>query len=137
MASITPSPREVLFGKGQITSSHPGNRTFRSIVDKQKEDFVATSVRKEKRRIASGIVCEIHRLGGRFLMELGDATTNDDNDARSNNSGDNAVHPKILSKTWKLVDEDRVLDKVLHRLRERNTRRRRPTSSQLSLARRK
>ena len=77
--------------------------------------------RENKRAIAFNIVQQIHNLRppGRFLIE--DKTG--DNSISSNNRAsqyDDTVHPLLLTKAWVQVASDKVMVKVMHRLREKD-----------------
>ena len=117
----------MLFGKGPANNRHPGNKSFRSIVDKQKLLF-AVADRNEKRRIATQIINDILKIGGRFLVEDTSSSvvgggTKKNSEAEKNVKvccDDKFVHPRILAKTWVTVDFDKVMVKVMHRLREKS-----------------
>ena len=63
---------------------------------------------------------QIHNLQppGRFLIEdkTGDHRISSNNGSQS---GDNAVHPLLLKKAWVQVENDKAIDKIMHRLREK------------------
>ena len=116
--------QDVLLGRGSIISQHHGNLQFRLKAKPQKQAF-AQAIRKDKRAIAMGIIHEIQSLDppGRFLMEPTTPTTAASNENKgsggnpcNNNDG---VDPAILSKIWVIVDHEKVMKKVLHRLREK------------------
>mmetsp|Transcript_30851 Transcript_30851/g.66674 ORF Transcript_30851/g.66674 Transcript_30851/m.66674 type:complete len:1679 (-) Transcript_30851:132-5168(-) len=105
--SITPNDDDVLLGRGYNIIVHPGNKLLRSMVQAQKQSFLQ-SKKKSKKQIAIGIVDDIDKLGGRFLIE----------DPRSIN---NSATLSITEKTWICVDKDKAVSKVMHRLREKET----------------
>ena len=61
---------------------------------------------------------------GRFLIEDPDAskitTTKDLVAAAGGGEIESNVHPSILNRVWIIVDMEKALDKVMHRLREKN-----------------
>jgi hypothetical protein len=99
------------------------------LVDAQKEAFDITSVRSEKRAIAVRIISQVNDLQprGRFLRE--DNNTNapqQQMDATATHAtstvalgGGEIVHPSILRKIWVPVENDEAVQKVMHRLREK------------------
>ena len=120
--------QDVLFGKGTIINTHPGNQQFRSLVNSQKQLFGNAKSNKEKRSIVTSIFVTIGHLHppGRFLVEdrrsSSSARSNPINIDGSDQSGVPSlsnIHPTLLTKTWSLVENEKALDKIMHRLRER------------------
>jgi len=77
---------------------------------------------KQKRAIATQIYSHIHSLmpPGRFLVEdrvPGDETRSDR--SYDNYASSSYVHPNLLKKTWLVVDREKALEKIMHRLREK------------------
>ncbi|KAL3806185.1 hypothetical protein ACHAXA_011734 [Cyclostephanos tholiformis] len=101
----TPSCNDVLFGRGFAIGTHPGNRHFRHVVRTWKPAF-DTAKKKEKKMIAQRIVEDIKNLDppGRFLIE-------DPSDANAKEN--------IMEKAWVIVEAEKAVNKVMHRLRER------------------
>jgi len=65
---------DVLFGRGTVVASHPGNRTFRKIVQSKLLMYDAAKSKREKKSITLSIVHEMkEQLHLRFLKE--DKTT--------------------------------------------------------------
>jgi len=64
----TPHDNDVLCGRGVTTNRHPGNESFRSLVNCNKELYV-TSTKKQKMKISRSIVLAVRSLEpqGRFL----------------------------------------------------------------------
>lgn len=60
----TPSPEDVICGRGKMTSSHPGNRRFRELVLEKKQAYQRARRRDDKTRITSELVQTL-REGGR------------------------------------------------------------------------
>ncbi len=60
----TPAPEDVICGRGQMTSSHPGNRRFRELVLDKKQAYQRARRRDDKTRITSELVQTL-REGGR------------------------------------------------------------------------
>ena len=108
--------QDILSGRGGAINSHPGNQRFRTMVDAHKQAFKDSKKRKYKRAIAKKLMNEIHNLTppGRFLMETDEGkvrgVVNDDTDS---------IHPLIANKVWVVMDSDKALSKVMHRLREK------------------
>mmetsp|Transcript_43870 Transcript_43870/g.92281 ORF Transcript_43870/g.92281 Transcript_43870/m.92281 type:complete len:1556 (+) Transcript_43870:78-4745(+) len=129
--STIPNRNDVLFGRGPIINAHPGNQRYRSLVDSYKQKFVQAQKRKEKRMIAHNIIHQINSLqpSGRFLMEGGEEYGDANNDyfpPFSNNLSSmepppdiSNVHHSILNRVWIYVDAEKVIAKVMHRLREK------------------
>ena len=63
--------------------------------------------------MAREVVEKIRTLGGRFLVE--------DNKVKDGVSAisESDVHPSILAKVWVPVENEKVIAKVMHRLREK------------------
>ena len=59
-------PNDVLSGRGGATNSHSGNRAFRSLVKDYQPKYLAAK-KADKPSVASQVVEEIRRRGGRFL----------------------------------------------------------------------
>ena len=97
------------------------------MVEREKPKFAMTP-RAEKREIATRIIDEIKSSGGSFLMEdpksASHGETSADNGMSTHASvqvqdiADRIKDPFILDKVWVHVDGDKVIDKVMHRLRE-------------------
>jgi hypothetical protein len=89
---------------------------FRSIVDDHKRSYAGVEDRRVKRKIAMDIVNKVYNsLGGRFLVE-----TETESDKCGVASDDSSIHPNILAKNWAVVEAEKVVLKVLHRLREKS-----------------
>jgi len=97
------------------------------MVNAHKKRFIQAKKRKDKRSIAVYIINAVHNLDppGRFLMEdpnghiTGHSCRQQQKPIRWHEK-DGSVHPAILAKAWLRVGEDKVLEKVLHRLREKD-----------------
>ena len=70
----TPNRTDVLCGRGGNINTHPGNGTFRTLVEKNKRLYLTSRFKREKRVIAEGILQEIKRQNppGRFLAKQDD-----------------------------------------------------------------
>jgi hypothetical protein len=70
----TPNKTDVLCGRGGNINTHPGNGTFRTLVEKNKRLYLTSRFKREKRVIAEGILHEIKRQSppGRFLLKKDD-----------------------------------------------------------------
>lgn len=67
--AIEPNVNDVLCGRGACIDSHPGNESFRKLVNKRKRVYLAACFRQEKRLVAYSIVSDIRDIGGRFLAK--------------------------------------------------------------------
>ncbi len=92
-----------------------GNQYFRSIIDKHKVNY-DDKQKNQKRGVADEIVNNITQRGGRFLVEVEDDATCSKSGI---DGGESHVHPIILAKNWVVVRKEKVMLKVLHRLREK------------------
>lgn len=61
---------DVLMGRGAAVIGNEGNRRFRKLIQKYKNEYDATRIRQEKDRIARKIVETITSRGGRFLKKI-------------------------------------------------------------------
>lgn len=66
-STTKPDKRDVLLGRGSGANEHPGNYTFRRMVDARQAEYNDANKRKVKCQIAHAIVDEIIADGGRFL----------------------------------------------------------------------
>ena len=107
--------QDVLFGKGTIINTHPGNQQFRSLVDAQKNQFMKAK-NKVKRSIAAQVLSDIESLQppGRFLVEVRshNGTRRRRGSVASSRPSSPNVHPSLLKKTWLVVEREKALDKV-------------------------
>jgi len=65
-----PHDNDVLSGRGNFANAHPGNKQFRTYINKQKENYAAT-IKSDKPLFAKLIVNTIRNLvpSGRFLIQ--------------------------------------------------------------------
>jgi len=101
---LLPHDHDVLLGRGTTINSHPGNQRLRSFVSKKKEIYSKAETKKIKRDIAVSIVQQIQSLTppGRFLID--------------SSGGKNGAEEKC----WVVVEQEKAIEKVLHRLREKD-----------------
>ncbi|KAL7425551.1 hypothetical protein ACHAXH_000109, partial [Discostella pseudostelligera] len=118
---------------GNLINSHPGNQQYRALVDAYTEQYANASSKKEKRAIAMQIYAEMEKLVPpvRFLVEgpsmtdtaaavVDAAPPHDIKDSSSKvGSSSSRVNLALLNKSWLRVEPEKVLVKILHRLRER------------------
>ncbi|OEU18115.1 hypothetical protein FRACYDRAFT_154352, partial [Fragilariopsis cylindrus CCMP1102] len=69
---IDPRESDVVCGRGGAALKHPGNLTYRGLVDLNKGPYISCP-RREKIEISRSIVAAIREQRGRFLEQ--DATT--------------------------------------------------------------
>ncbi|KAL3762353.1 hypothetical protein ACHAWU_003858 [Discostella pseudostelligera] len=131
--ATTPSINDVLLGRGNLINSHPGNQQYRALVDAYTQRYANAKSKKEKRAIGMQIYAEMEKLDPpvRFLGEgpsltdtaavVVDAAPPHDNEDSSSKVGSSSSHvnPALLNKRWLCVEPEKVLVKILHRLRER------------------
>ena len=102
------SQNDVLCGRGSGPNDHPGNVAFRQLILSRKAEYLSTSARAEKAKIASEIVAHVQKEldpSGRFLKKMGPA--------------------ELLEKgfqegqdVWVVVDQDTALEKAKQALRQ-------------------
>lgn len=71
----TPSPKDVLFGRGWKIQNHPGNIHLNLLCHAARSDYDDARGRTKKREISGSILNSIRRDGGRFLKPV--ATSGD------------------------------------------------------------
>lgn len=71
---LTPNETDVLCGRGGTINTHPGNATFRKLVETSKRIYLTARFKREKRLIAEGILNDIKGQNppGRFLLKKDD-----------------------------------------------------------------
>ena len=94
-----PTSNDVLFGKGHVSQTHPGNRHYRNIIVSKKRLYVKTKKHREKDAIARQVLHEIQTLDppGRFLARTKDGM-------------------------WSIQGEVMAISKIKQALRENNSR---------------
>lgn len=94
---------DVLSGRGTGSYDHPGNHTFRQLVEKRKREYLSLNNRdiNSKNLIANEIAEEVRSMGGRFLRI-----------ARKEERGNDVI------MLFDYVDEDTVLEKAKQALRQ-------------------
>jgi len=65
------NPRDVLCGRGSGSNDYEGNISYRTLICAKKDEYRKVK-RRDKSRIASDIVNQVHKAGGRFLERSGD-----------------------------------------------------------------
>lgn len=68
ISRIDVNDQDVLFGRGGVTNSHPGNLNYRSIVRNLQREYL-DAPKLKKAAVAMRVVEEIYSQGGRFLVE--------------------------------------------------------------------
>ena len=93
--TLNPHSNDVLSGRGNFVNYHEGNRNFRAIVKKYKEDYVACA-KSHKPKFAKLVVDEIQSLDppGRFLKQ------------------------DTVTKLWHDIGKKKALEKTRQALRE-------------------
>jgi len=60
--------QDVLFGRGGVTNSHPGNRNYRSMVRNLQREYL-DAPKLKKAAVAMRVVEQVYSQGGKFLVE--------------------------------------------------------------------
>ena len=68
-SSEGPGPHDVIRGRGKLALMHPGNKYFRSLVERASIDYSKTTSRMERSYIVTGIVKEIKSKGNGFIKQ--------------------------------------------------------------------
>jgi len=89
--------RDVLLGRGSGPNGHPGNVIFRKMVEDRKAEYLAAKRRQMKNDIATALIAEIKKDGGKFLKKKSEEEPN----------------------VWLLADEEEVTEKVKQALRQK------------------
>ena len=96
---------DVLCGRGSGPNGRTGNIEFRNLVLARKVEYLATSTRYDKGRIAAEIVEGVRSRGGRFLKKISPAQAKDAGFERG-------------VDVYELADEPTVLEKAKQNLRQ-------------------
>ena len=102
------SQNDVLCGRGSGPNDHPGNVAFRQLILSRKAEYLSTSARAEKAKIASEIVAHVQKEldpSGRFLKKMGPAELRE----KGFQEGQDV---------WVVVDQDTALEKAKQALRQ-------------------
>lgn len=92
---VVPSNEDVLFGKGRVLPTHPGNNRMNELIEERLEAFIQADKKVNKTAtFFKPVVDEIVAMGGRFLRQDKDGN-------------------------WEEVDYNTALDKVGHGFRNR------------------
>ena len=100
-------------GKGKFTQAHHGNKQFRRIVQKYREEYQNTRFRDVKKRITNDIIDAVHQLSGRFI-KLDDVDNGD-------------LEAAISHSLFEEVTYDYQYQKVSHALRSARDQKESPT----------
>ena len=104
----TLSTHDVLCGRGSGPNDHPGNVNFRKLILSRKAEYLSTTARAEKARIAQEIVEHVQQdldPLGRFLKKMGPAELKE----KKYEPGQDV---------WVVVDQDTALEKAKQALRQ-------------------
>ena len=104
----TLSMHDVLCGRGSGPNDHPGNVNFRKLILTRKAEYLSTTARAEKARIAQEIVEHVQQNldpPGRFLKKMGPAELQEKNYEAGHD-------------VWVVVDQDTALEKAKQALRQ-------------------
>lgn len=67
-----PTTADILCGQSRVCASHPGNRTFQSVLGDFAHKYDAATSKQEKMQMTKAVVTIIHDSGGRFLKHKND-----------------------------------------------------------------
>lgn len=105
MKNVTePLDTDVLCGRGGAALRHPGNKTYRTLVQLNKGLYI-TCIKSEKLKISKSIVAAIREQKGRFLEKNKDGTWDDIGDKKSIEKTSQALRegqPKLKQKIAEL-----------------------------------
>merc|ERR1712151_683204 len=92
------NPNDVLCGRGSGPNDYSGNIKFRALVMDRRDEYLSTSNRASKAKVAREIVEYVKRMNppGRFLEQVEGSGVN--------NNGKN-------SPLWRIVSEEKALEK--------------------------
>jgi hypothetical protein len=82
---LTPTEHDILCGRGTSTNKHPGNISYRKMIERCKPIYRELLTKDDKRDYSKLVKEHIEQCGGRFLKKcliLGTWVKMDDNDAR-------------------------------------------------------
>ncbi|OEU07199.1 hypothetical protein FRACYDRAFT_197926 [Fragilariopsis cylindrus CCMP1102] len=102
----TPTPQDVLSGRGGGINSHPGNKVFREWVRLRKGDYKLAHLARNKKEttvVATEVVRQVQQQNGRFLTK------------------DTSVVGGSGGHWWVEIDEKKALAKTTQALREGGT----------------
>jgi hypothetical protein len=101
MSKFVVSETDVLCGRDRLSHGHPGNRTFRRLVDERADTYKRSTNRHQKTNIIRSIIRIIQEAGGRFLT----------------------LEDSFLSGNiaWKEMDPQSTHQKVAHALRSKQS----------------
>lgn len=103
-----PRDSDVLCGRGKATLMHPGNRTYRGLVDLNKQ-YYATVGNAEKIKITRSIVAGIRLLRGRFLeWDAKTGTWNDIGEKKAVEKTSQALRDCLRKLRQKLVESGQI-----------------------------
>jgi len=103
-----PHDNDVLFGRGGNINNHPGNETFRQIVEEKKRAYLTAQFKREKREIADYILNYIKDLNppGRFLAKDSTGLWNDVGYEKARDKTSQALRENAPSIRKKIEDEN-------------------------------
>ncbi len=64
---VSPSRKDVLFGRGRPIQDHPGNKLLNSLVESMRNRYENLQQRSDKTMLSQMIVSKVKNAGGRFL----------------------------------------------------------------------
>ena len=114
-------PTDILCGRGNY--DNPGNTTFIRVCEARKAEYLATTVFKDKRRIADEVLAELRRLGSRrFLQPVKGSNRKAARQQRTVVGGAAGAAPAAAAPDaayWKEMDQKAVAAKIKQALRQK------------------
>lgn len=65
----TPEPHDIICGRGNFCSQHPGNEFLSQLVEVGLPKYMAANSKSDKSSILREIIRTVIRIGGRFLKK--------------------------------------------------------------------
>eukprot|EP00934_Nitzschia_sp_Nitz4_P005284 Nitzschia sp. Nitz4//scaffold169_size48518//19103//20803//NITZ4_007070-RA/size48518-processed-gene-0.92-mRNA-1//-1//CDS//3329538382//5274//frame0 len=101
---VEPRDEDVLCGRGGAANQHPGNITYRNLVNSNK-DFYIACLKQEKLKISKSIVATIREQRGRFLdRDANDQTWHDIGDKKAVEKTSQALREGQPQRRQKLAE---------------------------------
>lgn len=115
-----PHDNDVLFGRGGNINNHPGNETFRKIVETKKRAYLTAQFKRDKREIADCIQTAIRNLDppGRFLAKDSTGLWHDVGYEKARDKTSQALRENAPSIRKKIEDENIALRDELQKRKE-------------------
>jgi len=114
-----PTTVDILCGQSRVCASHPGNRTFQSVLGDFAHKYDAATSKQEKMQMTKAVVTIIHDSGGRFLKHKNDMWE-EISIIAARDKVSHALRTKVAS--WKRQRQQHQQDQQRHSLSPRSGR---------------